>query len=82
MNHSIEKLKIVFWRLASSADAARGRRAGIGLAAGERFAALASTTFWFFQMTIHTLAAIVMPSSMPTMIAALCAERRTRRRRS
>jgi hypothetical protein len=31
---------------------------------------LASTTFWFFQITIHTLAAIVMPSTMPTRMDA------------
>jgi hypothetical protein len=35
------------------------------------FAALARTTFWFFQMIIHTFAAIKMPSTMPMEIATL-----------
>ena len=63
--------KIVFCRLARAAARPAPGAAGSASPPLTRFAAFANTTFWFFQMTIHTLAAIVIPRTMPTRIAAL-----------
>ena len=69
MNQSMETEKIMFWREARSALRPAVAAFGSASPPPSTLAALASTTRWFFQMIIQTLAAIRMPSTMPTLIA-------------
>ncbi|MEY5058952.1 MAG: hypothetical protein RJA51_699 [Actinomycetota bacterium] len=63
----------MFWRETSMARRPAPAAFGSASPPFSTFAAFAMTTFWFFQMTIQTFAAMVMPSSMPTVIAAFLA---------
>ena len=81
MKNSIETEKTVFCRDAMNALRPAAAAAGSGSPPASTLAALASTTFWLRQITPHTLSIMIVPSSMPVMIAdaaGLLAERRWR----
>src|SRR5687767_15484003 len=68
MKNSIGIEKNVLTRLARPASLAAPAAAGSGSPPAATASAEAMLIFWFGQMTIHTLAAIVMPSSAPKVM--------------